>query len=475
MSRSHVPGTLIKVLDAFDDQFGRPTFRTFVSLVLGWVLCRGRHTISRVILAARSTGADGHHARFYRFFSKSVWRGDPDELGRRVLALLLPLLPHTIEVIVDDTLCRKGGPQIFGAAMHHDAVASSYGGAGGARRVLSFGHNWVVLAARVPVPWATGRAIAVPVLARLYRGKKRTPKGQYHKRTELAHEMLERLLSWLPEDRTVLLLGDSEYACKTVVHSLAERVVFVGPVVMDAALNEPPPPYSGRGRPRLRGRRLPSPQLMGRARKRGWTPVTVEIYRRSVELLVQSVECLWWTVAGPRLVRVVLARDPSGRYSDRAFFATDSTLSPAEILTLASHRWDLEVTFRDLKQHLGLADPQNGWWRRPAGERRKKKRAGPAPYRVRARNSVERTVPFALAVHGIVVVWYLQHGHAAGDVSAVRSWAPWRSRKRTPSFADMLAVLRAEILRERLSEHPLPDRVRRKILRLILPLCGAAA
>ena len=125
MSPSHVPGTLSKVLQAFDDQFGRPTFRTFVSLVLGWVLCRGRHTISRVILAARSTGADGHHARFYRFFAKSVWRGHRDELGRRVLALLLPLLTSTIELIVDDTLCRKGGPQIFGAAMHHDAVASS--------------------------------------------------------------------------------------------------------------------------------------------------------------------------------------------------------------------------------------------------------------------------------------------------------------------------------------------------------------
>ena len=115
MSASHVPGTLATVLDSFGGLFGRPTFRTFVSLVLGWILCRGRHTITRVILAARATGADGHHARFYRFFAKSVWRGDVDELGRRVLALLLPLLPRTIELIVDDTLCRKGGPQVFGA------------------------------------------------------------------------------------------------------------------------------------------------------------------------------------------------------------------------------------------------------------------------------------------------------------------------------------------------------------------------
>jgi len=475
MSASHVPGTLATVLDSFGGLFGRPTYRTFVSLVLGWVLCRGRHTITRVILAARATGADGHHARFYRFFAKSVWRGDVDELGRRVLALLLPLLPRTIELIVDDTLCRKGGPQVFGAAMHHDAVASSYGGAGGAQRVLSFGHNWVVLSVRVPVPWAAGRAIAVPLLARLYRGKKRTPKRQYRKRTEQALAMLERVLEWLPDDRDVRVLGDSAYTCRTLVRALPEHVVFAGPVIMNAALDEPPPPYAGFGRPRLRGRRLPSPILLRKAKKSAWTPIETEIYGRTVSLLVQSVECLWWTVAKSRKVRVVLARDPSGRYADRAFFATDPTLSPAAILTLVSHRWDLEVTFRDLKQLLGLADPQNGWWRRPAGERPKKRRPGPARQRVRARNAVERTVPFVLAVYGIVVIWYLRHGHAARDVRAVRKWAPWRCRKRSPSFADMLAALRAEILRERLSAYPLPKRVREKVLRLVLPLCGAAA
>ena len=475
MSPSHVPATLARVLEGFGDLFGRPTGRTFVSLVLGWVLCRGRHTISRVILAARSTGATGHHARFYRFFAKSVWRGHRDELGRRVLKLLLPLLPLTIELVVDDTLCRKGGPQIFGAAMHHDGVASSYGGARGATKVLSYGHDWVVLAVRVPLPWAPGRGIAVPLLARLYRGKKRCPKRQYSKRTEQARAMLDRVLGWFPEGRRIVISGDSEYACRTVVRDLPERGVFVGPVVMKAALHEPPPPYGGRGRPRKVGRRLPSPRLMRTAPAARWSRIATKIYGRDVTLLVQTVECLWYTVAGSRLVRVVVTRDPAGRYADRAFFATDPSLTAAQIIALYSHRWDLEVTFRDLKQLLGLADPQNGWWRRAAGRRPAKKRPGPRPERVRARKAVERTVPFALAVHGILVVWYLRHGRAAHDVRAVHAWAPWRTRKKAPSLADMLAALRAEILRARLSQHPLPERVREKVLRLLLPLCGAAA
>lgn len=85
-------------------------------------------------------------------------------------------------------------------------------------------------------------------------------------------------------------------------------------------------------------------------------------------------------------------------------------------------------------------------------------------------------MPFALAVHGLVVVaWYLRHGDVARDVHVARQWAPWRGTKTAPSFADMLAALRAEIVRERLSAHALPFRVRRRVLHLVLPLCGAAA
>jgi hypothetical protein len=469
-----VAGTVSAVLASFTGAFGRPTFRTFVSLVVGWVLCTGRHTISGAVLSARGVGAGGHHARFYRLFSKAVWRGGADALGRIVFERLLPRLPARIEVIVDDTLCRRTGPQIFGAAMHHDGVESTYAGAhGGARTVFSFGHDWVVLAVRVPFPW--GRALAVPVLARLYRGVKRCPASEYKKRTELAQEMLLRLIEWLPADRSILLLGDAEYACRTLVRNLPDRVVFAGPALMDAALHEPPPRYRGRGRPPKVGRRVPSPALLAAARPARWKQTTVEIYGRAVPLLVCTLVCLWPTVAGSRRVRVVVTRDPRGRFRDRAFFATDPKLRAEEILALFSHRWDLEVTFRDLKQVLGLAAPQNGWWRRPAGERSSGRRPGPGPQRVRARRAVECTVPFVLCVHAIVVLWYLEHGEAARDVATIRRLAPWRRRKRAPSFADMLAAMRAEILRSRLSAYPLPDRVREEVLRLAAPLCGIAA
>jgi len=437
------------------------------------VLCRGRHTLSRVIQASETVAPRVQHARLYRFFSRAVWQ--PDDLSRALLGLLLPLLPEVIEAAIDDTLCKRGGAQIFGASMHRDGSASSYAKSRGGGARFAFGHNWVVLSVRIPLPFAAGRGIAVPLLARLYRGKKRCPAEEYDKRTELAQEMIDQLAQWLPPGRRLSVAGDSEYACRTIVRALRRGVCFVGPVCRDAALHERPTPHRGRGRPAKKGARLPSPQQLPAARGVRWRSVVVELYGRQVTLRVKTLRCLWPTVAGQQMVRVVLTRDPAGRFEDRCFFCSDPDLSAEQVLVRMAHRWELEVTFRDVKQLLGVNDPQNGWWRRPHGRRRNERRPGAEPRGTRGRHAVEHTVPLGLLAHGLVVVWYLRHGRAARDVATVKKLAPWRTDKRHPCFADMLGALREAIWRRRISAYPLPDRVRRKLIRLLAPAWRSAA
>ena len=110
--------------------------------------------------------------------------------------------------------------------------------------------------------------------------------------------------------------------------------------------------------------------------------------------------------------------------------------------------------YRDVKQFLGLEDPQNGWWRRPPGQVRPPKQAGPAAHSHRGRLAVERTVPLAFLTYTLVVLWYFQHGAIAHDVQRARWWAPWYRHKRTPSFADMLQAARRELWYARLQAHP---------------------
>ena len=450
-----VTSSLQLLLAAFTPCFTRPGFEHFATLITGWVICPARHSISRVIQAAHGDSApEKHHASFYRFFSHGRWA--TDALGEVLFHLLLPWLPRQITLILDDTLCHKSGPHLFGAAMHYDAHASTYGRgtAQGRKGFFAFGHNWVVAAVWLPLPWDPDRGLALPLLIRLYRAKKRCPEGQYRKRTETAAEMVNLLAGWLPADRSLHLVADAEYACKTLIRNLPDRVAFTGPMTMDAALYEPAGPYQGRGRRRLKGNRLPSPKQLAAQTSTPWEKRTLTIYGRDVTLLVKTQPALWYSVAGIQPLSIVVTRDPAGRLRDGAFFSTEEESSEVEILVRFARRWEIEVAFRNTKQTMGLEHPQNGWWRRKAGTPRPKKRPGPNPRGQRGQTAVNHTLMLVFTAYTLVVLWYLEHGNRHDDVARVRNQAPWYRHKHTPSFTDMLAALRRHIWIARLSQHP---------------------
>lgn len=323
---------------------------------------------------------------------------------------------------------------------------------------------------RLPLPW-NPHGCAIPLLARLYRSPKRCPEAEYKKRTQLAREMVVTLARWLPQGRSLHLTGDREYACRTVLRDLEPTIHFSGPIPMDALLYGPVPAYSGIGRPRVHGERVPSPKQRAQRRAK-WKKISVVLYGdRASELLIQSWTCLWYTATGQRLVRVVLTRDPKGNCEDRAFFSTDHPATPEDILQRFAGRWLIEVSFRDVKQLFGLADPQNGFSR---GTRPRRKAPGPQPRGNRGRKAVERTAPFIWAVYGIVIVWYLGQERWQRDVRSYRERAPWNRSKTTPSFEDMLEALRAEILVHRLLGHPLLNRTRAETHRALRRLGMAA-
>jgi hypothetical protein len=459
-----LPSSLQLLLSAFTPCFTRPGFDNFATLITGWIICPARHSISRVIQAAHGDAAPGkHHASFYRFFSHGRWA--IDDLAEVLFHLLLPWLPPQVTIIVDDTLCHKSGPHLFGAAMHYDAHASTYGRgtSQGRKSFFAFGHNWVVAAVWLPLPWNVDRGLALPLLIRLYRAKKSSPPRQYRKRTEMAAELIQLLAGWLPADRTLHLVADAEYACKTLLRHLPDKVTFTGPMAMDAALYDQPGPYGGRGRRPLKGTRLPSPKQLAADTAIRWRRLTLTLYGRDVTLLVKTQRVLWYTVAGTQPLAIVVTRDPAGRLRDGAFFSTDESSSPSQMLAQFARRWEIEVSFRNTKQTMGLEHPQNGWWRRKAGSPRPKKRPGPNPRGQKGETAVNHTLMLVFTAYAVVVLWYLEHGNRQDDVARVRRQAPWYRHKDTPSFADMLAALRRQLWIARLSRHPLLKPVSEKI------------
>ena len=327
------------LLFAFQPCFTQPSFHSFWAVSCAWILCSGRRSLTRIIQSGQLTDLK-HYCWFHRFFSQARW--NLDDLGHCVLLLLLPYCAPVLIAAVDDTLARKSGRHIWGAGMHHDPLRSSL-----KRCVLSFGHNFVILSLQVALHFAPGKHWAFPILVRMYRkretnqlapgkgGKlerKQTGQAnakQYRSRPELALEMIQKLASWIP-GRTLLVLGDSEYAGKSISRHLTANAKLISRMNRKAALYELAANVAIRGRRRKKGNRLPSPLLMAQDKKAKWIKTTVTLYGKKVKVWYQTLDALWYPSAGQQLLKIVVVRDPSGRRRDDGFFSTDLTLSATQ-------------------------------------------------------------------------------------------------------------------------------------------------
>ena len=448
--------SLLDLLNGLCSGLTKSTTENFRHLAAGSILDRGRGWISGAIRLAVYFGCRKQHAALYRFFSRARWC--PDVMGRRILDAVLEWTDDVIELVVDDTLCKRTGPHVWGAGVHVDPLATIYRNdvRSAGKKAFAFGHSWVVLAVRVRPKWFTGPGFAIPILSRLYRAKKMCPDEEYEKRTELAAAMVAKIRSWLPESRKVHVVADHEYACKSVIGALPERFGFTGPLPKKARFYALPPKRrpGQRGRPRKRGEALPSPAELASCRRATWRKIKAAIYSKTVRLEVFEQRGLWYRVDQKRLCRMIIVRDPSGRYQTRALVTTDLKSSVTSIVERFSRRWLIEVMFRQAKQHLGLGGAQNGW-ERGTGSRMERRRARERSkgHGHKGRRAVERTVPFVFVTQAAVITHGLRNWTERGAV--VRAWAPpwarWRGR---PSFGNLLTYCRAELAQEALSADP---------------------
>jgi len=404
-----IPESLLSCLALFEPCFTAPGYRRFLTLMPGWLVCVGKRTVTGVMRAAGV--ADQDASGFQRFFSRGAW--SPDRVGLVVLRMALRLVApgQRVELTLDDTLARHTGKHIASAGMHRDPLLST-----GARPYFHFGHNWVVLAVAVALPW--GKTVSLPFFVRLYRTAKvaETAQVEHLKRTVLAAQMLAELVKYEAK-RRFLVFADNAYVNRSVVRELPEGVDLVGRGRMDAALYAEPPPYRGIGRPRVRGKRLDSPQQ--RADKGRWRKLDVVLYGRSVTVQVKVFDALWYIVGGSRTLRFVLVRGWPGHDKDDVLVSTDLSMDARAILEGYCKRWSLEETFGWVKSRLGFEDPHN-----------------------RTEHAVQRTAPMALWAYSIVVVWYVSWARRRKTLS-MRTGS-WYRDKTVPSFADMLATLRRQ-------------------------------
>jgi hypothetical protein len=269
----NLPGWMIRIVTEFAPAiYGMSTWYKVEVLVVGAILATGKRTVSAV-LRVMGLSQDRNCALYHQVLSRAVWS------GLEVSAILLRVLVKTFDrggVLVfgvDETIERRRGEKIAAKGIYRDPVRSSK-----SHFVKASGLRWVSMMWLTPVPFAQ-RVWALPFLSalapseRYYQERGRRPK----KITDWARQLVFQVRRWLP-DRVLVMVGDSAYAALDFLHacaSLAQPVTVITRLRLDAALYTPAPPYAGKGRPRKKGKRLPTPHSIIDNPDTLWTRLTL--------------------------------------------------------------------------------------------------------------------------------------------------------------------------------------------------------
>ncbi|WP_223654188.1 transposase [Hymenobacter psoromatis] len=433
-----LPSEFLAVLLPYTGLFCRRVFAHAQLLVVGAILAPGKRTITSVL---RIVGRQ--HARafgkYHRVLSQARWSARA--AGRVLLTQLVVAFVGTGPVLVglDETLERRWGAQIAARGIYRDAVRSSRD-----HFVKCSGLRWVSLVLLAPIPWA-GRVWALPFLTALAPSLRwaQAQKRRHKTLPDWARQLLLQVTRWLPS-RAVIAVGDSGYAVLDLLHAVRPYVTFITRLRLDAALYAPAPPRPAgqKGRPRLKGARLPLLHQLATHAATRWQALVLPADARSRERAVEVATdtALWYHAGKPPVpIRWVLVRQSSPQGEQlSAFLSTDLTLEAAAIVTYFSRRWAIETTFAQVRAHLGV-ETQRQW----------------------SEQAIARTTPVLLGLFSLVTL--LAHRlHAHGLLVAQTS--SWYVKPHL-TFSDAIAAVRRHLWAESLFSTSDADAVTVKLTR----------
>ena len=427
---SPLPERFLSRLVGFADLFTRPTWSNVLVLLAGAILAPGRRTVSAV-LRILGRECDRDFCTFHRILNRAAWSSRV--AARQLLIVLVKaFVPSGAPVVIglDDTIERRWGAKISARGIYRDPVRSSKG-----HFVKASGLRWLSAMLLVKIPWAD-RIMALPFLTllapskRFYADKTRAPKTLL----DWARQAALQIHRWLP-DRHVVLVADSAFAAIEFLAAVRNHVCVVTRLRLDANLFDfPPQKRKGRGRRPIKGKPLKKLSAIIKDRKVSWQRYRVSLWYGRTNRVVEiaSGTAIWYRGGVPPVpIRWLLVRDPTGELEPQAFLATDLNARPGDILAWFVSRWQVEVTFAEVRAHLGV-ETQRQW----------------------SDKAILRTTPVLLGLFSIVTLW-------AHDLSKSRKLKPRTAAwypKAVVTFSDAIAAVRREIWAHQISFMSRPSR-----------------
>jgi hypothetical protein len=406
----------ITILESFARLFSKCIWKQAKTLLIGAILSPVERTVTAALRVMGLSG-EKHFQNYHRVLNRAVWSSL--EASRILLGLLISTFTGSSPIILglDDTIERRRGAKIKAKGIYRDPVRSSH-----SHFVKASGLRWLSLMLLTPIPWAK-RVWALPFLTvlapseRYYKDKIR----KHKKLTEWAYQMVLQVRRWLPK-RLLVIVADSSFAVIELLWQLRQLknpICMITRFRLDAALYEPTKPAPGKmGRPRKKGNRLPTLEKVSEDKRTRWKCLTVQEWygekKRDIE--ITSKTAVWFHSGKPPLpIRWVIVRDPKKIFKTQALLCTDINVSAVQIIEWFVCRWQVEVTFHEVRTHLGV-ETQRQW----------------------ADLSILRITPALLGLFSIVTL--LANLHARKQKLPVQQ-AAWYN-KEIPTFSDALRIVK---------------------------------
>lgn len=274
------------------------------------------------------------------------------------------------------------------------------------------------------IDWAN-RSFALPFLTVLVpHHKSEAQKNRRHKTLlDWTEQMVAQLRRWLP-GRRIILVGDGEFATASLAWvCLKHKVALISRLRLDARLFNFPEPHVGPGRPAKKGERLKTPKQTLEMEGLDWQEQEVAWYGGKLRKVLTLTNTALWHVSGndPVPIRFVIIRDPENAFQPVTLISTDVSMAEQRIIELFVERWGIEVTFREVRDYLGV-ETQRQW----------------------SDKAIARTTPVLFGLYSIIVLL----GNRLFQLKKVKpQQAAWYS-KDSLTFSDLLTAVRGVSIEE---------------------------
>jgi hypothetical protein len=414
-----LPKRIIHVLRHFETVLSERVWEWANVLVIGAILAPGERTVA-AILRVMGCSDEKQFQNYHRVLNRAKWSSR--ELSRVLLIVLVRLFVPTDAPLVmglDETIERRRGRKIAARGVYRDPVRSSK-----EFFVKTNGLRWISMMLLTPIPWAQ-RVWALPFLTVL------APSERYHQQRKMRHktitdwawQMIVQVARWLP-GRHLVIVADGTYSVLDFLVKVSRlpQVSAITRLRLDACLYDPAPAREAgtRGRTALKGKAQPKLSQRLSDPSTQWEKHILSWYGGTTrEMEIATGTALWYqSPVPPVAIRWVLIRDPAGQYEPMALLCTDQQAQAAQIVEWFVLRWSLEVTFHEVRAHLGV-ETQRQW----------------------SDLAILRTTPALLGLFSLVTIFAQQL--LDGQAFPIRQ-ATWYS-KALPTFSDTLAFVRQHL------------------------------